>query len=214
MVFTAGMICFGCDPNWADFVWRSGDGRVTAVNIDGDACVFVDEHCGPFGRAAAALVQRVMQSSLAKLPQTPLPALDMLVDREAMCDWLRKTLAVQPLANPASLSPYDDTAPLSRRLQSGAEATTTPTPMMEATAVPPTTLAPTAPPWATRPKHKFNPVDDGLKSGFGIKKELLQNEQPTPATPIAAPLPSSTRRSSIPTLIAAGLVILHGRHFY
>lgn len=97
MVFSAGMICFGCNPQWNKFVWRDTAGSVTAVNVAGESCVFVGRQCGKFGLAMQQLMASIMNSVLAKVPETPLPDLAMLGDRESICDWLRSSLAMQPM---------------------------------------------------------------------------------------------------------------------
>lgn len=118
MVFAAGMICFGCNPRWYDFVWRDAGGAVTRVNIAGDSCIWVATKCGPFGRAVQDFYQQLAQSGLAKTPRKPLPDWSMLFDREAMCDWLRWTLAMQPLPSFVLGWPYDGP----RRLGDGSSA--------------------------------------------------------------------------------------------
>merc|ERR1712129_529723 len=55
MVFVAGMTCFSCNPNWDQFVWRGITGDVTAVNVGGESCIYVADHCGPFGHAMQPL---------------------------------------------------------------------------------------------------------------------------------------------------------------
>lgn len=96
MVFVAGMICFGCNPRWYDFVWREAGGAVTAVHVLGESCIYVDQHCGAFGSSAQQLAVLIADSALAKMPSLPLPDLSMFSSRERTCDWLRSTIAMQP----------------------------------------------------------------------------------------------------------------------
>mmetsp|Transcript_11440 Transcript_11440/g.29546 ORF Transcript_11440/g.29546 Transcript_11440/m.29546 type:complete len:367 (-) Transcript_11440:75-1175(-) len=129
VLFTAGMVCFGCDPHWDDYVWRNTEGAVVAVNIAGEACIYVDQRCGDFGRAAAELEEQVMDSGLAKLPSMPLPALSMFRHRESTCKWLREDLAMQPLpgfVQPGAIAPSNMKEVPSRRLQAEAGGDWTP----------------------------------------------------------------------------------------
>merc|ERR1712216_365199 len=91
MIFVGGMVCFSCNPNWNQFVWRGATGSVTAVNVAGESCIYVANKCGPFGRAMRNTVSLIMESTLAKQPQLPLPDFSMLEDRERTCKWLRTT---------------------------------------------------------------------------------------------------------------------------
>lgn len=181
LTFAAGMICFGCDPEWHEYVWRDASGRVTGVKIDGESCIYVDQHCGAFGRAAIVLVASVMESSLAKVPTTALPDLSMLRDRETACAWLRGSLAMRPLLSfpPSALVARAGAA---RRLNASAEdaapAHEAPTWVEDAldarassTQAPPPDEAsrvPRAPPYATEPRAALDPVKSGEQSGFGF----------------------------------------------
>lgn len=108
MTFSAGMICFGCNPRWQEFVWRDDAGRVLAINVAGESCIYLADRCGAFGRATTKMLVQVMQSSLAKRPATPLPDWSMLKDRETMCRWARGTLSMQPFFDFRPGSPYND----------------------------------------------------------------------------------------------------------
>uniref|UniRef100_A0A7S1RND6 Uncharacterized protein n=1 Tax=Alexandrium catenella TaxID=2925 RepID=A0A7S1RND6_ALECA len=186
MVFVAGMVCFGCEPRWEDFVWRDADGAVTAVNISAESCIYVDQRCRPFGQAARRAARRVLESTLAKAPSSALPDLSMFEDRIASCEWLRSAVALQPLRGGAPswrrrLEQVDSFDPFAASGEGGAapesrattpaptttSATTTlPRAVVEATAAPPAAPLPTAPPGATAPRLALDPVQDGLRTGF------------------------------------------------
>lgn len=218
MVFAAGMICFGCNPNWDQFVWRDHTGLVTRIHVAGESCVYVDQYCGVFGRHAENLRIKVMESTLAKVPSSPLPDFSMFKDRISTCDWLRD-FAMQPFPSfrPVSFARAEEAAkrdlpqvrrPVVRRLAESAgppiEELDRPRPPMEEldraerrlaesagppmeeldrptsgpqepTAEPPTTPAPTAPPFATEPTHLLDPVRDGRQSGFHFD-DVLSDE--------------------------------------
>lgn len=199
MVFVAGMICFSCDPGWEDFVWRSADGAITAVNVSADSCVYVDQRCGPFGRAVKLAAERVMESTLAKTPSAALPDLSMFEDRITDCEWLRASVATQPLRGGApasrrleqvdSFDPFaasgegqavdmavvlaSTTAPTTTTSTAPAPTTTTlPVAVVRATAAPPAVPLPTAPPGATVPRRVLDPVQDGLRTGFQFPPQV------------------------------------------
>jgi len=172
-VFIAGMICFGCNPNWDQFVWRGALGDVTAVNVGGESCIYVADKCGPFGRAMRRTISLVMESTLAKNPQLPLPDWAMLEDREKICEWLRTTIAMQPLrgvllrvvGNATKLDPRKLT--VSPVLGSSG--------MADATLRSLTLSAPVRNPlpYPSRPHATLDPVRDGQQSGFFYNARIL-----------------------------------------
>lgn len=172
-VFIAGMICFGCNPNWDQFVWRGVLGDVTAVNVGGESCIYVADKCGPFGRAVRRTMSLLMESTLAKNPQLPLPDWAMLEDREKTCKWLRTTIAMQPLrgvllrvvGNATQMQPRQLTASASHRSSGVADAKLR-------------SLTLSAPgqnplPYPSRPHATLDPVRDGQQSGFFYNARML-----------------------------------------
>jgi len=169
LVFAAGLICFGCDPHWSDYVWRKDSGSVYAVDISGDACIYVDQRCGPFGRAVSAVSNRIMDSRLAKLPAMSLPDFSMFRDRESLCLWLRTSFALHPIPPPygslvqmAALDPKVE----GRRLDAFEEGYSVVSGLSPAVKPSSTTPAPTAPPYDTQPKFPLDPIKIGKLSGF------------------------------------------------
>lgn len=173
LAFVAGMVCFSCNPDWDVFVWRARGGAVTAVNVSVEACLSVDRRCGAFGRAAQRLDEHIMASLLAKTPAVPLPDLSMFADRETVCDWLRSSLAPQPLAG-AEPGGADDTVS-TRRLFSlalqpfagGAADTPAARGLLDGDEAEAGVMT-HGPPYATKPKLALHPVRDGESSGFDL----------------------------------------------
>lgn len=182
MVFAAGMICFSCNPNWDQFVWRGALGDVTAVNVGGESCIYVADQCGPFGRAMRQTVSLVMESALAKQPQLPLPDWSMLETRIQMCEWLRTTIAMQPIrsvtlyvvGNATQIQPRQ----LSRSLAevSGSLESMQEVPRLLQLST--TGAPPTARPFPSRPLATLDPVRDGQQSGFFANARMLHDSPP------------------------------------
>eukprot|EP00933_Yihiella_yeosuensis_P039964 TRINITY_DN3416_c2_g1_i1.p1 TRINITY_DN3416_c2_g1~~TRINITY_DN3416_c2_g1_i1.p1 ORF type:complete len:364 (+),score=60.06 TRINITY_DN3416_c2_g1_i1:31-1092(+) len=179
MAFTAGLICFGCNPLWSSYVWRDDVGNVKSVNVDTASCMYVSRGCGKFGRAIQNVYARIGESILAKRPTIALPDFTMLADRESICRWLRVSLAMQPSGRPM---PLEYGKVLDRRLNDDKKedpvTTTTsyvftsnplPEAVIMATARPTTVPPPNAPTVATDPSMALDPVADGLASGFQYK---------------------------------------------
>ncbi|CAK9086558.1 Hypothetical protein (Fragment) [Durusdinium trenchii] len=166
MAFVAGMICFACQPDWSAFVWRSGLGEVVGVNIDPEACVYVDWGCGMFGRAVQKAYSHVMESTLAKRLHTSLPDFSMMYSRLELCRWLRSVLAMQPMSHRAHRA--------ARRLEPSpvtvdpSALSAWPKAIEGATALPTEWPTPQAPPDATSPALALDPAKDGLATDFGV----------------------------------------------
>lgn len=170
MVFVAGMTCFSCNPNWDQFVWRGVTGDVTAVNVGGESCIYVADNCGPFGHAMRRTMLLIMESTLAKQPP-PLPDLSMLEDRETTCQWLRTTIAMQPLRSVALHVASNATEMQPRRLSSkdhGSALTGHPRSLAM--------LSREARPYPSRPLATLDPVRDGQQSGFFFSARMLLGE--------------------------------------
>ena len=178
LAFVAGMICFSCQPDWVNYVWRNGYGEVVGVNVDPNSCIYVDRGCGVFGHAVQEAYMHVMESQLAKRPAASLPDFSMFFSRESLCKWLRSTVALEPMAFKSSqvarrLSQHMSIADVegSRGLASADTATTSvslPEAVVQATAIPtsfPLTKAPTE---ASSPALAVDPARDGLLSDFRI----------------------------------------------
>ena len=170
LAFVAGMICFSCQPDWVNYVWRNGLGEVVGVNVDPDACIYVDRGCGVFGHAVQQAYLHLMESQMAKRPTASLPDFSMFFSREDLCKWLRSTVALQPLAFKSGVP--------ARRLSAGNAATATdslisttaalPKAVVQATAIPTSVPLPEAPPGASSPALSFDPARDGLQSDFRV----------------------------------------------
>ncbi|CAE7206738.1 unnamed protein product [Symbiodinium natans] len=178
LAFVAGMTCFSCQPDWVNYVWRNGLGQVVGVNVDPNACIYVDRGCGAFGHAVQQAYLHMMESQLAKSPKESLPDFSMFFSREALCKWLRGTVALQPMAFKSSvlarrLSPEASISGLSRELSSAVEAApsaSTPLPeaVVQATAIPTSLPLPQAPTGPSSPALAFDPAKDGLASDFRV----------------------------------------------
>merc|ERR1712125_79318 len=166
ITFVAGMVCFGCNPRWDDYVWRkstNSPSSVVAVNVSSEACIHVDQACGPFGQAVRRVQLAVMGSGLAKAPAVPLPDFSMFDDRETVCAWLRRSLAMQPLLGTlpgGAASAYDAGDTVTSAEHGGAANSR----------ILAQTLAqvPWPPPHSTQPTQGLDPVRDGEQSGFDI----------------------------------------------
>lgn len=196
--FTAGMICFGCDPSWHEYVWRTSDGSVVGVDISSEVCIYVDRHCNDFGRSALWMQEQIMDSGLAKLPAMPLPDLAMFRNREALCQWLREVLAMSPLPGfvqpstrlPAALEELpvrrlDTVLPNGETIDieqvSSSELPAWALKLLPTTAAPsPARLAapPAPPPYATTPRLSLDPIFAGQRSGFHFEEEVTAASAP------------------------------------
>merc|ERR1712129_485710 len=173
MVFVAGMTCFSCNPNWDQFVWRGITGDVTAVNVGGESCIYVADHCGPFGHAMRRTISLIMESTLAKQPP-PLPDLSMLQDRETTCEWLRTTIAMQPLRSVAVHVASNATEMQSRKLSSNDNGSE----LMGHVPRSLSSLTQEARPYPSRPLATLDPVRYGQQSGFFFDARMLLGEIP------------------------------------
>ena len=180
LAFVAGMVCFSCQPDWVDYVWRNPLGQVTGVNVDPNACIYVDRGCGTFGHTVQVAYLHVMESRLAKYPAASLPDFSMFFSREALCEWLRGTVAVHPLT-------FQPSEVLTRRLSREVSAnrgmpqrqldaplgtsSSTPLPeaVVQATAIPTSLPLPQAPTGPSSPALAFDPAKDGLASDFRMQ---------------------------------------------
>ena len=177
MTFVAGMICFACQPDWSAYVWRNGLGEVVGVNVNPNACIYVDWDCGSFGRAAQNAYLHLMESTLAKRLHIALPDFSMLFSRVEICRWLRSDVAMHPIVSRAvslrrleehldnqTIENQSETISSSQSLSTTARAAP-PDEIATVTAFP-TIMSPQAPPDATIPALALNPSEDGLKADF------------------------------------------------
>ncbi|CAE7474269.1 Spon1 [Symbiodinium sp. CCMP2456] len=186
LAFVAGMVCFSCQPDWVDYVWRNPLGQVTGVNVDPNACIYVDRGCGTFGHTMQVAYLHVMESRLAKYPAASLPDFSMFFSREALCEWLRGTVAVHPLAfqpsdvltrrlsrevpaaNGGMPRRHLDT-PLTAAPLGTSSSTSLPQAVVQATAIPTSLPLPQAPTGPSSPALAFDPAKDGLASDFRMQ---------------------------------------------
>merc|ERR1712196_154371 len=154
----------------------------------GESCIFVADSCGPFGRAMRNTVSLVMESTLAKLPKLALPDFSMLTDREQMCQWLRKTIAMQPLrdvtlqkvVNASQLHSRYSLSYSNRRLEmlemytdsTAGNYSFEPSTRLLQAPVP----FKAAPPYPSRPRATLDPVRDGQQSGFFYNARRLRDQ--------------------------------------
>lgn len=146
--YTAGALCFACDPHWRGKVVLSADGtRVLSVRVHDSSNEEVWQSCREFAVAADRLDARVGDSALAKRLTTRFEDLDAFTSRIGIADFMARTVAALPMRGPServlNLEPPESVAQGQRRLQQ-----------------PPSGDAPDA-------ETKFTyPVRDGRASGF------------------------------------------------
>ncbi|CAE7401703.1 Spon1 [Symbiodinium sp. CCMP2592] len=180
LAFVAGMVCFSCQPDWVDYVWRNPLGQVTGVNVDPNACIYVDRGCGAFGHTVQVAYLHVMETRLAKYPAASLPDFSMFFSREALCEWLRGTVAVHPLAfQPSEVLTrrLSREVPANRRMPQRhldaplgtSSSTPLPEAVVQATAIPTSLPLPQAPTGPSSPALAFDPAKDGLASDFRMQ---------------------------------------------
>lgn len=99
MTYVAGMMCFACDPEWADQV-QVGMGAIIRVRISEGTCTNLWEACGHFSALTQALKQAVLDSSLAVQQPGSLENLAMFADQQALCDWAHDAIAMHPFTTP------------------------------------------------------------------------------------------------------------------
>lgn len=100
LTYTAGMICFGCAPDWQQYIELSREGKITRVLLTTGTCAQLWDRCEDFGALTRSLKHRVMDSRLALYQSTTYENLDMFHDQQALCDWMHNAIAMHPFCTP------------------------------------------------------------------------------------------------------------------
>ncbi|CAE8722865.1 unnamed protein product [Polarella glacialis] len=111
LVYTAGMICFGCDPEWAKEV-ETDDGRLVRILVSVRSCAGLWSDCAAFGLQARDLREAILDSSLALRQDMPMEPLHMFEDQQSLCDWAHDAIAMHPFTTPSELE-KETTPPIS-----------------------------------------------------------------------------------------------------
>ncbi len=104
MVYVAGMMCFACRPDWADFAVLGG-GPVESVirlRIIREFCWALGQECRSFGETAAALAWAIRDSAVARRAPRSTENLDMVMSQQALCDWMHEQVASHPFKLPSA----------------------------------------------------------------------------------------------------------------
>lgn len=99
LAYVAGMVCFGCMPEWKDRV-QMGTKGVIRIHIAETSCTRLWAFCEGFSERAKALRQAVLDSWLAVQQPTPLEYLNMFDDQQSLCDWTHDAIALHPFTTP------------------------------------------------------------------------------------------------------------------
>mmetsp|Transcript_103031 Transcript_103031/g.321077 ORF Transcript_103031/g.321077 Transcript_103031/m.321077 type:complete len:187 (+) Transcript_103031:505-1065(+) len=106
------MVCFSCKPDWFRYVLLEDDGlslpAVARVNVAESVCLELWASCTAFGRSVVALGAAVRDSSVARAAPVSLESLDMFADRQELCEWTQREVALHPFK---LLSREDDDVP-------------------------------------------------------------------------------------------------------
>mmetsp|Transcript_31199 Transcript_31199/g.70188 ORF Transcript_31199/g.70188 Transcript_31199/m.70188 type:complete len:323 (+) Transcript_31199:40-1008(+) len=100
LTYAAGMICFGCNPDWFNYAVRDSKHQVIKVQISSGCCVELWTRCEAFGAASVELRQRVLDSTLAKQAKLSMENLDIFQDQQTLCDGLHNMVALHPFTTP------------------------------------------------------------------------------------------------------------------
>ena len=100
LVYVAGMICFGCDPDWKQEVDRGSNGKLLRVLIPEGDCIELWTECAEFGAQARRLREAVLDSSLAMRATSPFEYLQVFEDQQQLCDWAHDVIAMHPFTRP------------------------------------------------------------------------------------------------------------------
>lgn len=100
LTYVAGVICFGCKPEWFRYTLLEGDAlslpRVARVNVAESVCRELWDACRAFGRSAVALEAAIRDSAVARAAPLALEGLDMFMDLQQLCEWMQTEVALHP----------------------------------------------------------------------------------------------------------------------
>ncbi|CEL98267.1 unnamed protein product [Vitrella brassicaformis CCMP3155] len=140
--YAAGMICFGCKPDWKKyvaFVPLEDDSNVQVIgrlNIDESSCYLMWGACEAFGDKAAQMHRAILDSSLVKQATKSEEDFNMFTELQ----WAHDTIALHPFVTPNE----------AERENAGPIAITTARQLED----------------DTGGSSKYSPVTEGVKSGF------------------------------------------------
>lgn len=109
ITYVAGMICFGCRPDWALYAvvekgFRSGE-RVVRVRMERKVCDEMWAACREYGLRVASLYSLLRDSSAARRASLAQPDLSMFLAEQLLCDWIHDTVALHPFQLPLREDP-------------------------------------------------------------------------------------------------------------
>jgi len=124
LTYIAGMMCFGCKPNWMDQV-QTDSGKLVRVLVSTRSCSQLWSDCEAFAVLARNLREAILDSSLAIRSASPMEHLQMFEGQQKLCDWAHDVIAMHPFTQPGETE-REATPPLSeiaagRRLESQAQ---------------------------------------------------------------------------------------------
>lgn len=124
VTYTAGMLCFSCEPQWKQFV-HLDYGKIVRILLTDRTCTEIYARCEKFGQVTSAFKHVLLDSRLATMQMTALENFDMFADQQALCDWMHNAVAMHPFTTPSEIqreaAPIPNIIHASRRLWNATE---------------------------------------------------------------------------------------------
>lgn len=104
LAYTAGVICFGCKPDWSQYIVLSDTGldfeHAVRVRMARQVCLSLWATCQHFGTAVVVLGVALRDSAPARIATLPPEDLTMFASQQALCDWMHDHVALHPFRLP------------------------------------------------------------------------------------------------------------------
>jgi len=100
LTYVAGMMCFGCKPDWFQYTVMSGD-HVMRVRLARSVCLKLWASCAAFAESVSKLRVAIQDSRIARSASRSEESLDMFLNQERLCEWAHDEIALRPFRLPS-----------------------------------------------------------------------------------------------------------------